>query len=41
MTTDGAVLLHAGEYTERADGTLAAVRAFVGLLAEAEAAARG
>jgi hypothetical protein len=41
MTTDGHVLLHAGEHTERADGTLAAVRAFVGLLAQAEAAAQG
>jgi hypothetical protein len=41
ITTDGDVLMHAGDYTERADGTLAAVRAFVGLLAQAEAAAHG
>lgn len=41
LTTDGDVVLHAGDYTQLADGTLAAVRAFVGLLAQAEAAARG
>jgi hypothetical protein len=33
------VLLHAGDCIERVDGILAAVRAFVGLLAQAEAAA--
>lgn len=41
VTTGGDVLMHAGEYTERADSPLAAVRAFVGLLAQAEAAASG
>jgi hypothetical protein len=41
VTTDGDVLLHAGEYTERVTSTLAATRAFVGLLAQVEAAARG
>ena|SRR5579862_4745413 len=41
ITTNGDILLHAGEYTERADGTLAAIRAFVGLVAQAEAAVHG
>jgi hypothetical protein len=40
VTAEG-VFLHAGEYTERAAGTLDAVRAFAGLLAQAEAAAAG
>jgi hypothetical protein len=41
VTRDGDVLLHAGEYTKRAEGTLGAVSAFAGLLAQAEAAAVG
>jgi len=41
VTRDGDVLLHAGDYTERADGTLGAVSKFAGLLAQAEAAVIG
>jgi len=39
VTREGDVLLHAGDYTERADGALGAVQAFTGLLAQAQAAA--
>lgn len=41
ITAEGTVRLHAGDRTETATGTLAAVRAYADLLAEAEAAARG
>jgi hypothetical protein len=39
VTRDGDVLLHAGEHTERAEGTLGAVQVFTSLLSQAEAAA--
>ena len=39
ITRGGVVLLHAGELIESVDGTLGAVRVFVGLLAQAQAAA--
>ena len=39
VTGNGDVLLHAGEHIERAAGTLGAVQAFTGLLAQAQAAA--
>jgi hypothetical protein len=41
LTADGDVFLHTDDRTVRADGTLAAVSAFVGLLAQAEAAVEG
>lgn len=39
ITRAGAVVIHAGTHTETVQGTLEAVRTFVGLLADAEAAA--
>jgi hypothetical protein len=40
VARDGLVRMHAGDLSEPADGTLGAVRAFVHLLAQADAAAR-
>lgn len=41
VTGEGDVLLHASEHTELADSTLDATSKFLGLLSQAEAAARG